>query len=128
MARPTENNVLAPPRVLVVDDDDSTRETLGQALADEGYAVETAGSGNEAWAHCLHRQPDAVISDVRMRNGDGVTLLEKIRVRDANSPVFILISGFSDISPARALAKGAHAYFDKPCWLADILDALEQHL
>lgn len=114
--------------VLVVDDDVSTRGALGQALEDEGYHVTTAASGNEAWQHFLERKPCAVISDVRMRDGDGVTLLERIRAADPLTPVFILISGFSDISPRAAISKGANAYFDKPCWLADILDALEDSL
>lgn len=114
--------------VLVVDDDASTRGALGQALEDEGYQVTTAASGNEAWQHFLERKPSAVISDVRMRDGDGVTLLERIRDTDPLTPVFILISGFSDISPRAAISKGANAYFDKPCWLADILDALEESL
>ncbi|MEE4202541.1 MAG: response regulator [Halieaceae bacterium] len=118
----------APASVLVVDDDASTRGALGQALGDEGYHVSTAASGNEAWRHFVDYKPHVVISDVRMRDGDGVALLEKIRAVDPVTPVFILMSGFSDISPQAALAKGANAYFDKPCWLADILDALEEAL
>lgn len=114
--------------VLVVDDDSSTRGALGHALGDEGYAVSTAASGNEAWEYFNEYSPDVVISDVRMRHGDGVTLLERIRNVSHASPVFILMSGFSDISHGEALSKGADAYFNKPCWLADLLEAVEDAL
>ncbi len=114
--------------VLVVDDDSSTRGALGHALGDEGYDVSTAASGDEAWEYFTQFSPDVVISDVRMRHGDGVTLLERVRNVDDKSPVFILMSGFSDISPGDALAKGANAYFSKPCWLADLLDVVEESL
>lgn len=114
--------------ILVVDDDISTRGALGNALTDEGFGVTTAASGDEAWEYFNEYAPDVVISDVRMRHGDGVALLERVRGVEGKAPVFILMSGFSDIAPREALAKGANAYFNKPCWLADLLDAVENGL
>jgi DNA-binding NtrC family response regulator len=114
--------------ILVVDDDAGTRGALKNALADEGYAVETAANGDEAWEYLGEHEADVVISDVRMRNGDGLSLLDKVRSNKPENPLFFLMSGYSDVSPSEAIAHGANAYFHKPCWLSDMLDAIEDAL
>ena len=114
--------------ILVVDDDPSTLAALGCALDDEGYTVTTAESGKRGWQEYKSQTFDVVISDVRMRDGDGVSLLENVRAGEQAQPLFILMSGYSDISARDAKAKGADAYFHKPCWLADMLTIIEDRL
>lgn len=114
--------------ILVVDDDASTRSTLQQALMDEGFDVETAANGDEAWEYIGDHTPKVVISDVRMRNGDGLSLLNKVRTSKAAQPIFFLMSGYSDVTLDQAVASGANGFFSKPCWLSDMLEAIDNAL
>ncbi len=81
-------------RILVVDDDDQSRELLGELLRRRGYRVQSAEDGERAWAH-LNMDPGyaLVISDLNMPVMDGLTLLHRIRERLLPVP-FILWTGF----------------------------------
>lgn len=69
-----------PCKVLVVDDDDDTREALADALTYAGYLVEQAGGGREALA-LLSRSgiPDVILLDLHMPDVDGEQVLERLR-------------------------------------------------
>ncbi|HEX3967246.1 MAG TPA: response regulator [Edaphobacter sp.] len=81
-----------PVRVLVVDDDDLTREVLALLLQDAGYAVETADSGDAALLH-LHAArhlPDVVLTDLQMPGTTGRELAQ--RLRDLCGPAATLLA------------------------------------
>jgi DNA-binding response OmpR family regulator len=115
------------PRILLVDDDAGIRQMLGIALEDEGYSVIAAESGNQALALLEEHPVDLIISDVRMPDGDGAYLLDTVRKR-SELPLFILMSGFTDITEEDALQRGADAFFHKPYRLEELLDAIESRL
>jgi DNA-binding NtrC family response regulator len=111
-------------RVLVVEDDPSVRRTLAEILADEGYAVTTAGSAEEALAHLREPPPDIVLTDVRMPGMSGVDLLTLLRERLPATDV-ILMTAFEDMSTAaRAMREGAFDFLVKPLKLADVRGVL----
>lgn len=114
--------------VMIVDDDAGIRDMLGLALEDEGFTVTTAESGERALAILRDTPVDLIISDVRMPHGDGTFLLDAVRRVNPRVPVFILMSGFTDLTESEALARGADAFFHKPYRLEELLEALEQHL
>ncbi|MDP1648139.1 MAG: sigma-54 dependent transcriptional regulator [Rubrivivax sp.] len=99
--------------VLIVDDDQLTRETLARAFGSE-YQVTTASDGHEALA-MLERQPcDLVLSDMTMPGLDGLGLLERLN-RTEHPPALIFITGSSSVDTAvKAMKLGAHDYITKP--------------
>lgn len=79
-------------RVLVVDDDPMVRETLGQVLLDEGYAVDLAVDGEDALARVREARPDAVLLDLMMPGMNGRQFLHALRdsPEHANLPVLLM--------------------------------------
>lgn len=100
--------------ILIVDDEPDLREAIAFDFKRKGYNVLTAGSGREALAMLETKPVHLVLSDVRMPNGDGIELLDKIKEKNTLLPVVMLITGFSDISLEEAYDKGADAVFAKP--------------
>ena len=101
---------IRPPRVLVVDDERQIVEFLGALLEDEGFEVQRAYDGEEAWERANREQPDLVISDVSMPRLDGTALLNRIRAAPAlcNTPV-ILMSAAERTAP-----RGGASFVAKP--------------
>lgn len=114
--------------LLLVDDDAGIRDMLGLALEDEGYEILTAASGKEALEILEQHPVNLIISDVRMPDGDGSFLLDAVRRMNPKVPLFIMMSGFSDITEQDALDRGADAFFHKPYRLEELLDELEARL
>ena len=100
--------------VMIVDDEESIRDFLGQMVETWGYKVLSASSGHEAFHHFMKSKVDIVISDIKMPDGDGMELLEKIREQNKNIPFVCLITGLSDISEDEVIQKGANDLFYKP--------------
>ena len=67
------------PRILIVDDERNMRTTLADILAEEGYEVSTAESGEKAIKICRQTSFDTVLMDVRMPGIDGVEAFRRIR-------------------------------------------------
>jgi two-component system NtrC family sensor kinase len=65
----------------VVDDDDSVRALIADALADNGYEVDLAADGAEALRLCEQGRYDLILSDLQMPNMDGAALYEELRLR-----------------------------------------------
>ncbi len=116
--------------ILVVDDENSIRLFLSLKLnkLDEGYEVETAASGEDAWAKIAARSFDLVITDLRMPGIDGIELMEKIKTRHPQT--FLLpMTAFCDREhEVRFKSLGINHYLTKPFTFADLLDATRQAL
>jgi len=76
-------------RILIVDDDPTTRESLTAALTTFGAAVAIASTGREALAVAADLRPTVVLSDLAMPDGDGFWLLDALRHGGANGAEFI---------------------------------------
>ena len=77
-------------RVLVVDDDDTVRETLAAQLEDLNLEVLVASSGAEAIALLAQQPVDALVTDLSMPDMNGVTTIEKARALYPDLPCFLL--------------------------------------
>ncbi|WP_192457342.1 two-component system response regulator GlrR [Musicola keenii] len=100
--------------LLLVDDDPSLLKLLGMRLSSEGFAVTTAGSGQEA-LKLLHReQIDLVISDLRMDEMDGMALFAEIQKVQPGLPVIILTAHGSIPDAVAATQKGVFSFLTKP--------------
>lgn len=102
-------------RLLVVDDEESLRITTAAILEKEGYAVDTAASGDEAIALMDHTDYDLVLTDLHMEGGDGLSVLNQIR-RHSPLTISVVLTGFASVESAiGALQEGAYDYLVKPC-------------
>ena len=100
--------------ILIVDDEQSVREVLSEYFSEQGYAVETAGDGEEALAVVRRSTPDLVLLDVRMPGIDGVETLRRMR-GIAPAVSVIMVTANEDVSLARETLKlGALDYVAKP--------------
>ncbi|HEX9604325.1 MAG TPA: sigma-54 dependent transcriptional regulator [Myxococcales bacterium] len=101
-------------RVLVVDDDASTREVFGELLQRWGYDVEQTGDGHDALKLVTERHPDVIISDLVMPKLDGLALTRALREESPDTPV-IIITGKGTIDAAvEAVREGVFDFVEKP--------------
>ena len=107
--------------VWIIDDDQSIRWVLERALGRAGFAVRGFEGGSGVTARLKVRMPDAIMSDIRMPDMDGLELLGEIRTRYPHLPV-VIMTGYSDLDSAvSAYRGGAYEYLPKPF---DIDDAV----
>lgn len=113
-------------RILLVEDDTTTRQVIATMLEDEGYTTTTAANGKLA-LDLLHSQRfDVVVSDIRMREIDGVEVLNVARSLRF-PPEVILLTGHGSLESAiAALRAGAFNYLLKPCASAELLECVER--
>ncbi|MGA1846859.1 HD domain-containing phosphohydrolase [Deferribacter abyssi] len=113
-------------KVLVVDDEDYVRDSLDIILSTEGYQVVGVSSGFEALELLKKNYFDFVITDIKMPEMDGITLLRKIRKGYPDLPV-IVMTGFPSIDSAiECLKEGAFDYVTKPFKVEDLINKLQK--
>jgi CheY-like chemotaxis protein len=95
------------PTILIVDDERPIRELIASILEDEGYQVEQARDGLEAFDLVADADVDLVLSDIRMPNLDGLTLAQCLRRGGHVVPMVLMSAVYADISVpgVRFLAK-----------------------
>ncbi len=114
------------PRVLIVDDSLSVRNSLLQLMQDAGYRAETARDGIDAIDTLSTFKPDFVLTDLEMPNMNGVELTYHIREReDLNGLPIIMITSRSQEKHRRmAEQAGVNAYITKPYNEGDLLQTI----
>jgi DNA-binding NtrC family response regulator len=101
-------------RILVVDDESIVCESCKRILDEDGYEVETALSGEEAFEKMKENPFDIVITDLKMPDIDGMEVLRTFR-QEYPDTVVIMITGFSTVETAvEAMKLGAFDYIPKP--------------
>jgi DNA-binding NtrC family response regulator len=103
-------------RILVIDDDQSSRDLLSRILSAEGYEVQTCADGREAIEQLGGETPppDLVVSDIRMAEVGGLEVVAAYRQKAPDTPV-ILVTAFGNIDGAlEAIRRGAVDYISKP--------------
>lgn len=102
------------PIVLLVDDEERFRTTLGKRLVEAGMPVETAGSGMEALQILAEKPVDVVILDIKMPGLSGIETLAEIRNKHIGVEV-LLLTGHADVpSAVEGMRLGAFDYLMKP--------------
>jgi DNA-binding NtrC family response regulator len=101
-------------KILVVDDEADIREGLELLLTSEGYAAELAENGTEGLRKMEERAYDLVLLDLMMPDLSGMEVIERVRRRDRETPIFMITAYGSVEAAVHALKLGANDYFSKP--------------
>ncbi len=112
-------------QILLIEDDPRYRELLRAMLEGSGYAVRSAGDGEEGIESFRYRRPDLVITDMIMPHCDGIETIGVLREIDSTVPI-IAISGGSDNVLMMARSIGAVAALGKPFDDSTLLGAISE--
>ncbi|MBU0989678.1 MAG: sigma-54 dependent transcriptional regulator [Proteobacteria bacterium] len=115
-------------KILVVDDQESMREFLEIMLTKQGYQVVVAKNGEHACEILNKDTFDLIISDIRMKNIDGIGVLKKAKAVNSDAMV-VLISAFATAETAvEAMKEGAYDYIPKPFKVNDLKRVIKDAL
>ncbi len=115
-------------RILIIDDERSIRDILGQVFEYEGHEVLTAEDGPDGVDRVQDFHPDVIFLDVKMPGMDGLDVLERLREHAPLTPV-VMISGHGTIDTAvEATRRGAYDFLEKPLDTARLLVTLQRAL
>ena len=112
--------------ILLVDDDPSVLKSLERVLATEGWKVVTAANGEEALERLAEREPDLMITDLRMGDVSGWDLLFHENMQRPNLPIFVITA-----LPPMAVGGADHfaaEFFQKPLDLDKLVAAIRGRL
>jgi two-component system, OmpR family, copper resistance phosphate regulon response regulator CusR len=101
-------------RILVVEDNPRISSFLRKGLEEEGYAVETAASGDEAHLKALEQEFDAGIVDVMLPGRSGIDLVRELRDAGRGFPILMLTARDRTENKIEGLDAGADDYLTKP--------------
>jgi DNA-binding NtrC family response regulator len=119
---------MASETLLVVDDDPLIRGSLYEMLQGKGYQVEMASDGREALSHLGKRSFNLVLTDWKMPEVDGFSLLDQIRTNHPKSAV-VIITGFGSVDSAvEAMRRGAIDFLTKPIQPHELEETIQRAL
>jgi len=113
-------------RVLIVDDDESLRESLALVLGAEGWEVSVAADAAQALARFDEANPDLVLCDLRMPGRDGLSLLPELSRRRPDAPVILMSAYGTEELALEAMRRGAYDYLAKPFQPAEVVLAIRK--
>jgi DNA-binding response OmpR family regulator len=107
--------------LLLVEDDEATRDFLADNLAADGFLVATAAGPGEAVRAIEVRRPDLVLLDLMLEDGSGLSVLDRVRAADGlgsridpELPVIVVSARTAEVDRVRGFARGADDYMTKP--------------
>ena len=107
-------------KILVIDDDDSNRESLEMYFTEEGFDVVTASTGAQGVKKYRDNAVDAVILDIRLPDMEGFDVLDDLRSQNEDVKVIMITAFHDEKTINRAVEKGSFAYIKKPIDLDDL--------
>src|SRR5207249_2526555 len=114
----------APKHLLLVEDEAPLRQAVAEQLADHGFRVEQADSGEAALAKLADFAFDVIVTDLRLPVIDGSAIIEAAIERYPDI-VVIVVTGYGTVKHAvEAIKRGAADFVSKPFQIAELLHAL----
>ncbi len=113
--------------VLIIDDEPDILELMEEEFKYCGYTTLSAICGNDAIRILSDQHVDVVVSDYKMPNGNGMTVLSHVN-KMAKKPYFYFVSGQADVSVEDAISAGARKFFSKPFDLDELIKEVESDL
>ena len=102
------------PRLLIVDDEKSLRDMLQLLFHKQGFEATTAANFTEGVAAAIRLNPDVILCDIKMPDGNGLDLLSRVRAEGMPTPVIMITAHTSTEDAIQALKRGATDYIPKP--------------
>ncbi|MCX5685086.1 MAG: response regulator, partial [Planctomycetota bacterium] len=120
--------MIAPKRILVIDDDEAVRRSCQRILTDRGYDVETAASGKDGLARARCGYFDCALVDLKMPDLDGMEIIRATR-QDRSNMALLIITGYGHLdSAAEAVRLGVADYLRKPFTPDEVAQAVGRAL
>src|ERR1700680_3710093 len=107
--------------VLVIDDDDNLRDTVGVMLEREGFRPVLAGDGKTGFEQAVALQPELILVDLKMPGLSGVEVCKQLRARGMKTPLIVLSAAGEEMSKVELLDIGADDYLVKPFRVRELL-------
>ena len=115
-------------KLLIVEDEETLRESLGRVLIQEGYEVDSVSSSEAALTTIDEKNYDLIITDIILPGINGIQLLRKCREKNPKAK-FIIITAFASIETAvEAIRTGAFDYLVKPIQHRELKDIIKKAL
>ena len=100
--------------ILVIDDDESLRDTIGVMLEQEGFRAVLAGDGREGFEMAVSLKPDLMLVDLRLPGMSGTEICKQLRAANVATPIIVLSAMGDEIDKVLLLEIGADDYVVKP--------------
>ncbi len=116
-------------RILVIEDDDETRELLRMALEKRGYQVTVAEDGVRGYDTALFLRPDLIVTDIKMPGADGVHVIRRVRdTASLEKTLILVITAFGTGTATFSLQLGANAFEPEPINSQSFLSTVQRLL
>ncbi len=115
-------------KILIVDDEQSMRETLSIMLEREGFSVVSSSSGSDALKMCGQNNYDLVITDLKMPEMDGIELIESIYSGGYDIPIIVMTAYATKDQAIKALNLGASFFIEKPFKKQEIMNFINRSI
>ncbi len=111
-----------PPRVLIVDDEEEVRLSVGEFLETKGFVIAEAGDGEEALAKAFTEKPDLILLDLRLPKVDGYQVCQTLKGNPITSVIPIIMITALNTTPQKVKGSefGADDYVEKPFDLEEL--------
>ena len=113
------------PRVLIVEDDDTTREMYAWSMRAAGWLVEEAANGEAALYAAALFEPDVIVMDLRLPVLDGIEATRRLKETELTRHIPIVACSALDRAAADAKNAGCSAFVPKPCPPEDLRALVE---
>src|SRR5712675_3083582 len=107
--------------ILVIDDDESLRDTIGVMLEQEGFRAELASDGRSGYDRALTLKPDLLLIDLRLPGMSGVDICRQLRAARVKTPIIVLSAVGDELDKVLLLEIGADDYVVKPFGSRELL-------
>jgi signal transduction histidine kinase len=124
------NNLAAPPRVLLVDDNPTNLKVLSEALRGQGWTTLVAADGESAIEQAAYSHPDLILLDVMMPGIDGFETCRQLKANLATQliPVIFMTALAETLDKVKGLELGAVDYIIKPFQQEEVIARVKLHL
>lgn len=107
--------------ILVIDDDETVRDTIGIMLEQEGFRAHLAADGREGYEKALTIKPDLILVDLRLPGMNGMEICKQVRAAQLSTPIIVLSAIGDEIDKVLLLEIGADDYVVKPFGSRELL-------
>ena len=107
--------------IVVIDDDESLRDTIGVLLEQEGFRAVLAADGRTGYENAVFMKPDLILVDQRLPGMSGIEICKQLRAAQVKTPIIVLSALGDEVDKVLLLEIGADDYIVKPFGTRELL-------